>query len=351
MFQLRLRVRDRPSPRRRAPRARSSAADPACIASRPESPSTSRSRRARAPPRSNSRPFARARRPRSARSASTRSLPLVFIRRICAAVAPSVPRSRGVRVASRAPPRRRLGRRARASRLPASRRRTAARPRPRPSRPSRRATPADADAASAAASRASSRGIVAARRARARARRSAPLGGAEWRPPIDGARDALARALRALADVALDEDEIAYVLDGAIDADGTCAPREEFVEFVWPVVAPWVDDDEARARTLAGRARDGVDDGGDDDDGGDAPRRPRAGAPGRGLARGRRAGGRGATRDDGGGGRRERVRRDATDRTTRSSRKRGRGIARKRGARASAWRRARRMNGARCWRI
>ena len=76
----------------------------------------------------------------------------------------------------------------------------------------------------------------------------------------DGARDALARALRALADVALDEDEIAYVLDGAIDADGTCAPREAFVEFVWPVVAPWVDDDEARARTLAGRARDGVDD-------------------------------------------------------------------------------------------
>ena len=74
-----------------------------------------------------------------------------------------------------------------------------------------------------------------------------------------GARDALARALRELASVALDEDEIEYVLDGAIDVDGTCAPREEFVEFVWPVIAPWVDDDEARARTLAGDARDGVD--------------------------------------------------------------------------------------------
>ena len=76
---------------------------------------------------------------------------------------------------------------------------------------------------------------------------------------VGGARDALARALRELASVALDEDEIEYVLDGAIDVDGTCAPREEFVEFVWPVIAPWVDDDEARARTLAGDARDGVD--------------------------------------------------------------------------------------------
>jgi hypothetical protein len=237
---------------------------------------------------------------------------LLFIRRICArvrAVSPSIAR-RSHRVAAHL-----LGDGLVDARAPvSSRRRVDVRQRVRGRARCRPLAPRDALGRRRRERRDVARVVARHRRVAARRAGARASSGATRRrgmaTAVGGARDALARALRELASVALDEDEIEYVLDGAIDVDGTCAPREEFVEFVWPVIAPWVDDDEARARALAGDARDGRRREGDDDGGRNAARRPRAGVPGRGLARGRRAGGRGAKGDGGGGGRRENVRRE-----------------------------------------
>ena len=70
---------------------------------------------------------------------------------------------------------------------------------------------------------------------------------------MPSAADALVDALRALEGVTLDADDLEYVRSGVGDGESGAetVSREDFVEFVWPVIACRVDDDETVARRLA----------------------------------------------------------------------------------------------------